>query len=78
MKIMHVSTKPGDELNKRWIGVQVSSMVNEAIETNSNFFKKRLGWEKTQNNRFPPPSDKVFVHKKLSPVLFNIHFFLFR
>ena len=54
MKIMHVSTKPGDELNKRWIGVHVSSMVNEAIETNSNFFKKRLGWEKTQNNRFPP------------------------
>ena len=32
-----------------------SSIVNESIETNSIFLKKRSGWEKAQNNQLPPP-----------------------
>ena len=53
-----------------------SSIVNEAIETNSNILKKRFRWEKTQNNQFLSLL-QGFCAQKLLPLLFNIRLFLF-
>ena len=74
-----IGAKFGETLFPIWglIEVHIGIIVSEAIVTNSKFFKKRFGKEKTQNKP-PCTSYEVFVRGKLLFLLFSIRLFFFK